>query len=147
MTVPNSMRAAVYTRYGAPNVVSVQHVPTPKLGANDLLVRVRATTVSTADWRLRSFTMPRGFGVLGRLALGITAPRTHILGGEFSGDVVAIGAAVTNFAVGDAVIACTGSKLGAHAEYCRIAANGVVVPKPPQLGFDVAAAIAFGGMT
>ncbi len=147
MTAPNTMRAAVYTRYGAPDVVSMQNVPTPRLGPNDLLVRVRATTVSTADWRLRSFTMPHGFGLLGRLALGITAPRTHILGGELCGDVVAIGVAVTNFAVGDAVIACTGSKLGAHAEYCRIAADGVVVPKPPQLAYNVAAAIAFGGMT
>jgi NADPH:quinone reductase-like Zn-dependent oxidoreductase len=141
------MRAAVYTRYGSPDVVSVQEVRTPRLGNNDLLIRVRATTVSTADWRLRSFTMPRGFGLLGRLALGISAPRTPILGSELSGDVVAIGTAVTNFAVGDAVVACTGSTLGAHAEYCRIAADGVVVPKPPHLAYELAAALAFGGLT
>lgn len=147
MTSPTHMRAAVYRRYGAPEVVSIEDVPTPRLGPNDLLVRVRATTVSTADWRLRSLTMPRGFGLLGRLALGVKGPRTLILGGELAGDVAAIGAAVTNFAVGDAVIACTGSKLGAHAEYCRIKADGVVVPKPQLLTYQSAAAIGFGGIT
>lgn len=141
------MRAAVYRRYGPPEVVSVAEVPTPTVGPHDLLIRVRATTVSTADWRLRSLTMPRGFGLVGRLAVGFTTPRRPILGSELAGDVVTIGAAVRNFSVGDAVIAYPGSRLGAHAEYCGIAESGAVVIKPPQLSYPSAAALAFGGTT
>lgn len=147
MTLPLYMRAAVYRRYGAPEVVSVGDVLTPVPGPTDLLIRVRATTVSSADWRIRSLSVPLGFGLLSRLVFGIRAPRQPILGTELAGDVVAVGAAVTNFAVGDAVIALVGSKLGAHAEYCCIAADGVVVPKPEHLAYESAAALAFGGTT
>jgi len=147
VTIPVYMRAAVYRRYGPPEVVAVEDVLTPRPGPNDLLIRVRATTVSSADWRLRSFSMPRGFGRIGRLAFGIKGPRKPILGSELAGDVVAIGAAVTDFAVGDAVIAFTGTRFGAHAEYCRIAADGVVVHKPKHLGYQSAATLAFSGTT
>ena len=147
MTPPVYMRAAVYRRYGPPEVVSVGDVLTPVPGPTDLLVRVRATTVTSADWRIRSLTVPRGFGLLSRLAFGITAPRQPILGSELAGDVVAIGASVTNFAVGDAVVASAGTKLGAHAEYCCIAADGVVVHKPAHLAYESAAALPFGGTT
>jgi NADPH:quinone reductase-like Zn-dependent oxidoreductase len=93
-------------------VVEVEDVPRPRPGPNDLLIHVRATTVSSADWRIRSLSMPRGFGFAGRLAFGISAPRQQILGSELSGDVVSVGAAVRGVAVGDAVIAFPGVKLG-----------------------------------
>ncbi|MDZ7632222.1 MAG: NAD(P)-dependent alcohol dehydrogenase [Gemmatimonadaceae bacterium] len=127
--------------------MSVTEVPTPVPGPNDLLVRVRATTVTSADWRLRSLSIPHGFGFISRLAFGLTAPRQPILGSELAGDVVAVGTAVRNFAVGDAVIASAGTRLGAHAEFCCIAADAVVVRKPPQLEYESAAALAFGGTT
>ncbi len=76
------MKAAVYRRYGPPEVVAVEDVPLPAPGPNEVLVCVRATTVSSADWRVRSLSMPRGFGMFGRLAFGITAPRRPILGRE-----------------------------------------------------------------
>lgn len=91
--------------------------------------------------------MPYGFGVAGRLAFGITAPRQPILGGELAGDIVEIGAAVRTFAVGDAVVAFTGARLGAHAEYCRVRAGAVMVKKPPTLPYETAAGLAFGGTT
>ena len=91
--------------------------------------------------------MPYGFGFAGRLAFGVTAPRQPILGCELAGDVVAIGASVQNFRVGDAVVAFLGVKLGAHAEYCRVRANGVIVRKPESLSYDTAAALCFGGTT
>ncbi len=147
MSATAYMKAAVHRRYGPPQVVAVEEVLRPTPGPNDLLIGVRATTVSAADWRIRSLTMPHGFGLVGRLAFGITAPRRPILGSELAGDVVAMGAAVHNFAVGDAVIAFVGGRLGAHAEYCCIAASGVVVPKPEHLPYRSAAALAFGGTT
>ncbi len=144
---PDRMKAAVYRRYGPPEVVKVEEVPRPTPGPYDLLIRVRATTVSSADWRIRSLSVPRGFGVLSRLVFGISAPRQQILGSELAGDVVSVGAAVRNFAVGDAVIAFRGAKLGAHAEYCCIKADAPVVKKPEALSYRAAAALAFGGTT
>ncbi len=141
------MKAAVYRRYGPPGVVTVEPVPLPAPGPHDVLIRVRATTVSSADWRIRSLTMPHGFGVFGRFAFGLSAPRQPILGSELSGDVIAVGSAVRTFCFGDAVIAFPGSKLGAHAEYCCLPEQSLIVHKPPNLSYESAAALAFGGTT
>jgi NADPH:quinone reductase-like Zn-dependent oxidoreductase len=80
------MKAAVYHRYGPPDVVHIEEVPRPKPKANELLVRVRATTVSAGDSRLRSARVPPGFGVMLRLAFGIFGPRRGTLGWEFAGE-------------------------------------------------------------
>lgn len=141
------MNAAVVRRYGPPHVVKIEQVPRPEPGPNDVLIRVRASTVSSADWRMRSLTMPYGFGLVGRLAIGLTAPRRRVLGCELSGDVVAVGASVRNFAPGDAVVAFPGLQLGAHAEYCCMNANAAIVHKPAALSYTSAAALAFGGTT
>lgn len=141
------MKAAVVRRYGPPHVVQIEQVPQPVPGPHEVLIRVRAATVSSADWRLRSLSMPYGFGLAGRLVFGVTAPRQLILGSELSGDVVAVGASVHNFALGDAVVAFPGAKLGAHAEYCCMNANAAMVRKSEALSYTSAAALAFGGTT
>lgn len=141
------MNAAVCRRYGPPECVRIESVELPAPGPTDVLIRVRATTVSSADWRIRSLTMPYGFGTIGRLAFGIRAPRRTILGSELSGDVVAVGSSVRRFSFGDAVVAFTGVKFGAHAEFCCVPEQSVMVKKPPQLSYEHAAALAFGGTT
>ncbi len=122
-------------------------VPKPAPGDHELLIRVRATTVSSADWRMRSLELPRGFGLLGRLAIGISGPRKPILGTELSGEVEAVGRAVTSFKVGDHVFAFPGVGLGCHAQYKCLPAIGAVAMKPPNLSFEQAAALSFGGST
>lgn len=141
------MKAAVVRRYGPPHVVRLEHIPRPVPGPNEVLIRVRASTVSSADWRMRSLSMPYGFRLAGRLAFGVTAPRRLVLGSELAGDVVTVGASVRTFASGDAVVAVPGLKLGAHAEYCCVGANGLIVRKPEALSYASAAALAFGGIT
>lgn len=141
------MKAAVCRRYGPPAVVTIEDWPKPVPGPHDVLIRVRACTVSSADWRVRSCSMPYGFGVPGRLAFGITGPRQPILGSELAGDVVEIGAAVRAFAVGDAVVTFSGATLGAHAEYRCMRADALIVRKPPTLSYETASALAFGGTT
>ena len=141
------MKAAVCRQYGPPDVVMIEDWPKPVSGPHDVLIRVRTFTVSSADWRVRSQSMPYGFGVAGRLAFGITAPRQPILGSELAGDIVEIGPAVHNFAVGDAVVAFSGARLGAHAEYRCMRADAVIVRKPATLSYETAAALAFGGIT
>lgn len=145
--LPRTMRAAVVRHYGGPDVVSVESWPTPRLRDDAVLVRVRTSTVTTADWRARSATMPPGFAILGRLVFGLTRPRNPILGTELAGDVIAVGARVTKFRVGDAVIAMTGMRLGAHAEVALLPEKSCVVPKPAGVSYAVAAALGFGGTT
>ena len=85
------MKAAVYTRYGPPEVVRIAEVPTPVPKDNEVLIRIHAATVSTGDMRLRSANVPRGFGLIIRLLFGITGPRQPILGTELSGVIESVG--------------------------------------------------------
>ena len=141
------MKASTYRRYGPPDVLEMTERPKPVPRDHELLIRIRATTVSSADWRMRSLEMPHGFGLLARLALGIGGPRKSILGSELAGEVEAVGRAVTTFEVGDEVFGFSGVGLGCHAEYRCFPANGAVAPKPSNLSFEQAAALCFGGTT
>lgn len=141
------MRAVVCERYGGPEVLALRELPTPTPKADEILVRVRATTVSSGDWRVRSLNLPPGFGPFGRLALGWRRPRQPILGTELAGDVVAVGAQVSRFKPGDAVFAFPGSRQGCHVEFKCLAADGAVALKPPRLSYEQAAALSFGGAT
>ncbi len=141
------MKAAVCHAYGPPEVVTIEDVPAPVVGDRDVLIRVRATTVNSGDWRLRSGIAPRGFGLLIRLAMGITRPRNPVLGTELSGDVESVGRAVKQFAVGDRVFANVGANLGAHAEFIAVSEDAAVTTIPGKLTFEQAAALSFGGTT
>ncbi len=141
------MRAAVYERYGPPDVVEVKDVPKPIIRDNEVLIKIRATTVSSGDWRVRSLDMPFGFGLLARAMLGFFRPKQPILGSELAGDVEAVGKGVTKFKVGDAVLAFPGVGLGGHAEYRAMPEDGAVALKPGNLSYEQAAALSFGGTT
>ena len=141
------MRVAAYERYGSPDVVELIEVekPTPRDG--EVLIRVRATTVNSGDWRVRSLDVPDGFRLLSRLFLGYSKPRQPILGTELAGTIEAVGAGVTRFKVGDDVFAFSGVHMGCHAEYKCMPEDGRVVPKPKNISYDEAAALSFGGTT
>lgn len=140
------MRAAVNQTYGSPDVVRAVEVPTPKPGPRDVLVRVHAAPVTSADARMRAAQFPRGFTVLARIALGIRRPRRTVLGNAFSGVIESVGTEVDAFAVGDAVCGMTGARMGAHAEYA-VAPAVKTTPLPTGVSHDDAAAILFGGTT
>ena len=97
------MQAIVYHRYGPPEVARLMEVPQPILTQNDVLVKVEATSVTTADWRLRASAFPGIMWLPGRLMIGLFRPKRKILGGDFSGTIEAVGAAVTEFKPGDVV--------------------------------------------
>jgi len=141
------MKAAIYTRYGAADVVKIGHVQDPVPRPNQVLIRVYATTVSSGDWRARSLDMPPGFGPIGRLVFGVFGPRKNILGTELAGVVENIGDQVTKFAIGDAVVAYCGAAMGAHAELVCMNEDAAIAHKPANLTFEQAAALAFGGDT
>lgn len=139
------MKAIVYHRYGSPEVLELAEVPKPKPKNHEVLIRIHATTVTTADWRARSLTLPPGFGFMGRLVFGVFSPRQPILGTELSGVVEEVGPTVTRFAAGDEVFAFTGARYGCHAEYRTLAETGLIALKPSRLSFEEAAALSFGG--
>jgi NADPH:quinone reductase-like Zn-dependent oxidoreductase len=141
------MKAIVYERYGGPEVLELREVPRPEPRDNELLIRIRATTVTAGDWRARSLKLPPGFGLMGRLVFGIFGPRKKILGTELSGDVVAVGRGVTKFKVGDAVFALTGARYGAYAEYIALREDAAIALKPANISYEEAAALSFGGTT
>lgn len=141
------MYAYTYSEYGSPDVLNCVELPTPKPKSNEVLIRVHATTVSAGDWRARSLTMPAGLGLIGRLVFGVTRPRKPVLGTELSGIIESVGADVTSFQPGDAVIGFPGAGFGAHAEYITMPATGKIVRKPDVLSFEEAAAIPFGATT
>ncbi|KRF37659.1 NAD(P)-dependent alcohol dehydrogenase [Nocardioides sp. Soil805] len=140
------MRAAVVHEYGAPDVARVVEVDTPTPGAKDVLVRVHAAAVTSADARIRGARFPRGFAPFARLAFGLRRPGRPVLGGTFSGVVEAVGDRVTGVSVGDAVVGTTGLRMGTHAELVVVPASRVV-PKPAGVSHDDAAGVLFGGQT
>ncbi|XXF79686.1 NAD(P)-dependent alcohol dehydrogenase [Myxococcaceae bacterium GXIMD 01537] len=141
------MKAAVYRQYGPPDVVRIEELARPEPKANEVLIKIRASTVSAGDWRVRSLKLPEGFGVFGRPVFGLFGPRKTILGTELAGEVEAVGSAVRKFKVGDAVFAFPGIGLGCHAEYRTMPEDGRLLHMPAGVGFEEAAAISFGGST
>jgi len=140
------MRAALVTRYGPPENVYLAEVPLPKLGPGMALVRVNAAAVTSADARIRAARFPKGFGILGRMALGIQGPRQPILGSAFSGAIEDLGEHVQGFSVGDPVCGMTGIRMGAHAEYLAVPQNQLVT-RPAVVSDEDAAGVLFGGLT
>jgi NADPH:quinone reductase-like Zn-dependent oxidoreductase len=132
------VKAIVQDRYGPPEVLRIEDVEPPVPGDDDVLVRVRASTVSQSDTHIRG-----AHPWVWRLLAGWRRPRWRSLGVEFSGVVEAAGPSVRGFAIGDEVF---GSRwFGIHAELVRMPATGVLVAKPAALSFAEAAAIYDGG--
>ena len=106
------MKAVACTGYGSPDVLQIIEKPKPVPAADEILIRIHATTVTSGDWRIRSQEMPPGFGLIARLMFGLTRPRQPILGSEVAGEVDAVGESVTAFRPGDRVLAFDGVKMG-----------------------------------
>ncbi|SBS73176.1 NAD(P)-dependent alcohol dehydrogenase [uncultured Microbacterium sp.] len=141
------MKAAVYRRFGGPDVVHIEHIADLEPKPDELLIRVHASTVSAADYRSRSRDIPAGLALPSSLVLGFFRPRRPVLGMEAAGIVEKTGDDVHGFAPGDEVAAMLGSRFGGHAEYALVKATDAVVHKPRGLGFDEAASLIFGGIT
>jgi NADPH:quinone reductase-like Zn-dependent oxidoreductase len=141
------MKAAVHHRFGGPGVVQIMDLPMPRPGSGEVLVRIVTTTVSTADWRIRSLAVPRGFGLPVRLMFGWNHPRRPVLGTELAGVVAEVGPGASGFAVGDEVVAFVGAGLGCHAEFRVVKASAAMIHRPGALTWDEAGAMSFGGAT
>ncbi|SOC44535.1 NAD(P)-dependent alcohol dehydrogenase [Ureibacillus acetophenoni] len=141
------MKAIMYKKFGPPEVLQVKEVEKPVPKGNEVLIKVKATTVTVADIRARSFTVPPAFWLPARITLGFRQPRKAILGMELAGEIEAVGKNVTKFNVGDQVFAATLKDFGAYAEYKCLPEDGPIAMKPSNITYGEAAAISIGART
>ena len=135
---PPTMRAVVRRRYGGTDAVHLERVPLPSPGERQVLVRVEAAGVDRGVVHLMT-----GRPYLMRLVFGLRTPRNPVLGGDLAGTVVAVGPAVTRFAVGDEVF---GFGAGTFAEHA-VAEEDKLAPKPAHLSFPEAAVVPVSAAT
>ena len=128
------MKAAVRTRYGPPEVVRLEEVGKPAAGNDELLIKVRATTVNRTDIGYHA-----GTPFLIRFFSGLRRPKAAILGTEFAGEAEAVGKDVTGYRLGDRVCGYCEGTFGAHAEYMIIQAEGLIASIPSDWTFEEAA--------
>ncbi|WIM98374.1 NAD(P)-dependent alcohol dehydrogenase [Actinoplanes oblitus] len=129
------MKAIVQDRYGGPERLRWTEVATPEPGHGEVLIRTRAASLNAWDWHFM-----RGDPYVMRLPGNLTRPRGRIRGRDVAGEIVALGAGVTGFRVGDPVFADLGPAQAAFAEFVS-APQHLVAPKPANLSFAEAAAL------
>ncbi len=141
------MRAAVCTRYEPPEVLQLQDIEKPVPKRDEVLIKIRATTVSSSDCFVRSAIRfaPVAIQIMMRLVPGIAGPRNPILGLVLAGEIEETGKAVTRFRSGDRVCAFTKFHFGCYAEYTCLRETSAIASAPSNLTYEEAAAIPYGG--
>jgi NADPH:quinone reductase-like Zn-dependent oxidoreductase len=134
------VKAVVQDRYGPPEVLRVEEVERPVPKDDEILIRVRAATVSQTDTHVRA-----AHPFFWRLIGGLRRPRWRTLGVDLAGEVEAVGSAVTEFKVGDAVFGSPSSFFGSHAQYVCARTGRALALKPAGMSFQEAAAVYDGG--
>ena len=142
------MKAVLYDAYGSADVLRLAQVEPPVPKGDEVLVKVHAATVNRLDVHTREANRKSGLAVtlLSRVMSGIRGPRQPILGSEFAGEVVSLGASVTEFAVGDFVFGTTGLGFGAYAEFMCARASGRIAVMPAGMSFEESAPICDGAL-
>jgi NADPH:quinone reductase-like Zn-dependent oxidoreductase len=141
------MKAIVCTEYGSPEVLKMKEIEKPVPKDNEILVKVFATTVTSGDARVRSFTVPPSFWLLARLTLGLRKPKKSIPGMVLAGEIESTGKNVKQFKQGDQVYAYDITRFSTYAEYACVPEYSALVLKPPTITYEEVAAIPFGGIT
>lgn len=137
------MKAIVYEKYGEAAVLKLREVEKPAPKKDEVLIKIIATSVSAADWRLR-----KADPFLARIFNGLFKPKkVKILGAELPGIVEEIGQNVKSFKKGDSVFAYSIPKFGGYAEYTCFKEKDLIAPKPSNMSFEEAATTPLGSLT
>ena len=142
------MKAIVCTKYGPPEVLQLAQVEKPVPKDNEVLIRVYAASVTVSDCLVRSGKVNILLWIPMRIFVGFRRPRHPVLGLELSGEIEATGKDVKRFKEGDQVLAFTGKRFGAYAEYTCLPEDGLCMPqdsimtlKPSNVTYEEAAAV------
>jgi NADPH:quinone reductase-like Zn-dependent oxidoreductase len=145
------MKAMIWTAYGPSDVLQLREIEKPTPEDNEVLIRIRATTVTAGDCEQRSLKLPIWLALPMRFYVGLMRPkRITILGMELAGEIEAVGNTVTRFQVGDHVFAATGfPDMGTNTEYICLPEDpddGALALKPTNMTFEEAAPVPVGGL-
>jgi NADPH:quinone reductase-like Zn-dependent oxidoreductase len=136
------VKAILHTAYGPADELQLKEVERPVPKADEVLIKIHATTVTTSDCNIRNLTfVPKALWLPIRMESGLTKPKNNILGFDLAGDVEAIGKDVTRFRVGEQVFGTTEPAFGAHAEYVCLPEDGVLTTKPANMTYEEAATV------
>lgn len=138
------MKAVVCHNYGSPDVLHLEEVEKPAPKDGEVLIRVRATSVTAADYRIRGSNFPPLFWLPARINYGLMGPKKKILGTDLAGEIEAVGKDVTRFKEGNRVFGSSGGRLGAYAEYVCLPEDAALAAMPDDATYEEAAAIPFG---
>lgn len=133
------MKAAFYNNYGPPEIVKIVDLPKPLPQANEVLIKVYASTVNRTDCGFRSAEY-----FIVRFFAGLFKPNQKVLGSEFAGVIEAIGANVSRYQVGDRVFGYNDKQFGGHAEYMLMHEEGTMDTIPNKFNFNEAAPLLEG---
>lgn len=141
------MKAVTCTKYGPPEVLKFVEIEKPIPAKHEVLIKVKATTVTVADHRIRSFDVPKILWLPVKIALGWRKPKHPILGVELAGEIEQVGKEVTKYQKGDQVFGSTFKDFGGYAEYKCLPEDAPITKKPSGLSFEEAAAMPVGART
>jgi NADPH:quinone reductase-like Zn-dependent oxidoreductase len=131
------MKAVIQDTYGSTEVLAFRDIDKPEIGANEVLLRVRAAGLNPADWAIMS-----GFPYVARPVYGLRKPKNAVRGTDVAGTVEAVGSGVTRFQPGDEVF---GSADGSYADFAS-ASEDTLAKKPADLTFEQAATVPMAGL-
>ncbi|MFT5778441.1 MAG: NADPH:quinone reductase-like Zn-dependent oxidoreductase [Crocinitomicaceae bacterium] len=136
------MKSVIVNSYGGPEVLNVENVDKPTPKENEILIQIKATSITAASTFMRE-----GKPYIGRLFIGLRKPKTKTPGTDLSGVIEAVGKNVTKFKVGDSVMAETGLTCGAYAEYICLGEDELIVHHPDNVSAEEATGIIDGACT
>jgi len=138
------MKAVICTKYGPPEVLQLSEVDKPIPNDNEVLIKIHATTVSSADGLMR-----KSESLMSRVILGFRKPRKKysIIGLELAGEIESIGKEVKRFRQGDQVFGFTGFNPGTYAEFKCMNEKGSLSIKPTNMSFEEAVSVVDGAST
>lgn len=138
------MKAVIYKKYGPPEVLQLVEIEKPIPAKNEVLIKIKATSVTNADCFMR-----RADTFFSRIVLGIFKPknRYQILGTEFSGIIELVGKDVKEWKSGDEIFGFRGFGTGCYAEYKCMLSSGSLAKKPMNITYEEAASMVDGATT
>jgi len=141
------MKAVIQTRYGGPELLKLVSTPIPTVKENEILIQIKATNVSSGDWRVNTLSVPTILKPIMRSIFGFRGPRQKIRGITGAGTIIKTGSKVSSFEPGGHVYFINSIKAGCLAEFIVLKESSIIAKIPDTMNFTEAAPLAFGAMT